>query len=153
MTSAANACEPIAINAVSKGTVRFTIESCGGSPCRLPLCRRHACPNSKIDNYIYGEPVAAGDGAGDPKLGKFTVGALSAPCCDAKNGFDENPNIPAIVFVGNRRTAVLKFCTAVLKLFRSTAMRFSDRKSTRLNSSHQIISYAVFCLKTKKTQR
>src|SRR5258708_26904485 len=27
-----------------------------------------------------------------------------------------------------------------------------DRKSTRLNSSHQIISYAVFCLKKKKTE-
>src|SRR5258708_30335409 len=27
---------------------------------------------------------------------------------------------------------------------------FRDRKSTRLNSSHQIISYAVFCLKKKK---
>src|SRR5258708_24917743 len=27
-----------------------------------------------------------------------------------------------------------------------------DRKSTRLNSSHQIISYAVFCLKKKKKQ-
>src|SRR5258708_21693333 len=27
----------------------------------------------------------------------------------------------------------------------------TDRKSTRLNSSHQIISYAVFCLKKKKT--
>src|SRR5258708_36794876 len=27
-----------------------------------------------------------------------------------------------------------------------------DRKSTRLNSSHQIISYAVFCLKKKKRQ-
>src|SRR2546430_10462388 len=26
----------------------------------------------------------------------------------------------------------------------------SDRKSTRLNSSHSQISYAVFCLKTKK---
>src|SRR5258708_13555595 len=26
-----------------------------------------------------------------------------------------------------------------------------DRKSTRLNSSHQIISYAVFCLKKKKS--
>src|SRR5947208_4811652 len=26
---------------------------------------------------------------------------------------------------------------------------FLDRKSTRLNSSHQIISYAVFCLKKK----
>src|SRR5438552_14719856 len=28
--------------------------------------------------------------------------------------------------------------------------RIQDRKSTRLNSSHQIISYAVFCLKKKK---
>src|SRR5438552_13982044 len=27
-----------------------------------------------------------------------------------------------------------------------------DRKSTRLNSSHQIISYAVFCLKKKTTR-
>ena len=28
-----------------------------------------------------------------------------------------------------------------------------DRKSTRLNSSHQIISYAVFCLKKKKQKK
>src|SRR5258708_36259612 len=28
-----------------------------------------------------------------------------------------------------------------------------DRKSTRLNSSHQIISYAVFCLKKKKYKK
>src|SRR5258708_26527937 len=28
----------------------------------------------------------------------------------------------------------------------------ADRKSTRLNSSHQIISYAVFCLKKKKQE-
>src|SRR5207244_12818746 len=28
-----------------------------------------------------------------------------------------------------------------------------DRKSTRLNSSHQIISYAVFCLKKKNTTK
>src|SRR5438552_7087212 len=30
-----------------------------------------------------------------------------------------------------------------------TAHASTDRKSTRLNSSHQIISYAVFCLKKK----
>src|SRR5947208_10094630 len=30
--------------------------------------------------------------------------------------------------------------------------RKGDRKSTRLNSSHQIISYAVFCLKKKNKQ-
>src|SRR5437868_12596230 len=29
---------------------------------------------------------------------------------------------------------------------------FGDRKSTRLNSSHVSISYAVFCLKKKKTK-
>src|SRR5258708_19141869 len=34
------------------------------------------------------------------------------------------------------------------QLFRSR-----DRKSTRLNSSHQIISYAVFCLKKKKKKQ
>src|SRR5438034_1667423 len=28
--------------------------------------------------------------------------------------------------------------------------KVSDRKSTRLNSSHTVISYAVFCLKKKK---
>src|SRR5256885_10349909 len=30
------------------------------------------------------------------------------------------------------------------------ATRVQDRKSTRLNSSHLVISYAVFCLKKKK---
>src|SRR5947208_7828426 len=33
---------------------------------------------------------------------------------------------------------------------RTCAATARDRKSTRLNSSHQIISYAVFCLKKKK---
>src|SRR2546426_1637797 len=32
------------------------------------------------------------------------------------------------------------------------AERVGDRKSTRLNSSHLVISYAVFCLKKKKIQ-
>src|SRR5260221_8922136 len=30
--------------------------------------------------------------------------------------------------------------------------RLGDRKSTRLNSSHTVISYAVFCLKKKKVR-
>src|SRR5438034_7245663 len=30
---------------------------------------------------------------------------------------------------------------------------WEDRKSTRLNSSHTVISYAVFCLKKKKKQK
>src|SRR2546430_10003472 len=35
---------------------------------------------------------------------------------------------------------------------RSRLADHRDRKSTRLNSSHSQISYAVFCLKKKKTQ-
>src|SRR5438034_2302244 len=31
--------------------------------------------------------------------------------------------------------------------------RIQDRKSTRLNSSHTVISYAVFCLKKKKKKQ
>src|SRR5438105_6417059 len=33
------------------------------------------------------------------------------------------------------------------------ALNVADRKSTRLNSSHEWISYAVFCLKKKKTKQ
>src|SRR5256885_13172527 len=38
-----------------------------------------------------------------------------------------------------------RLCRCVLMVFSSTR----DRKSTRLNSSHLVISYAVFCLKKK----
>src|SRR5438132_7055559 len=36
---------------------------------------------------------------------------------------------------------------------RELARIYEDRKSTRLNSSHTVISYAVFCLKKKKNKR
>src|SRR2546422_2448295 len=39
---------------------------------------------------------------------------------------------------------------AVDQLERDRHVRVQDRKSTRLNSSHGYISYAVFCLKKKK---
>src|SRR2546428_1400221 len=40
----------------------------------------------------------------------------------------------------------------VLLLDEPTSALDPDRKSTRLNSSHDQISYAVFCLKKKKTR-
>src|SRR2546430_4308403 len=41
----------------------------------------------------------------------------------------------------------------VLRLYRDGGLiQIQDRKSTRLNSSHSQISYAVFCLKKKKLQ-
>src|SRR5207249_7903589 len=44
----------------------------------------------------------------------------------------------------------LYMCHAVLAKVDRASMAASDRKSTRLNSSHVSISYAVFCLKKKK---
>src|SRR5437588_12111734 len=40
--------------------------------------------------------------------------------------------------------------TAAVRLVPDLSQAFRDRKSTRLNSSHTVISYAVFCLKKKK---
>src|SRR5687768_18232962 len=62
----------------------------------------------------------------------------------------------APVFVGD----LVSFYTETVKLGRTSITvrvvveveRARDRKSTRLNSSHGYISYAVFCLKKKKKQ-
>src|SRR5256885_5798037 len=46
---------------------------------------------------------------------------------------------------------VIGISTAVILPQKQTnGIGFADRKSTRLNSSHLVISYAVFCLKKKK---
>src|SRR5438034_1963633 len=42
---------------------------------------------------------------------------------------------------------------AVARAAQCRGIPFLDRKSTRLNSSHTVISYAVFCLKKKKTKK
>src|SRR5437762_9285505 len=40
--------------------------------------------------------------------------------------------------------------TALILAYFDSDLEYVDRKSTRLNSSHRCISYAVFCLKKKK---
>src|SRR5207249_12038649 len=48
------------------------------------------------------------------------------------------------------RRSLLLVGGVLLALVAYSAVGFRDRKSTRLNSSHVSISYAVFCLKKKK---
>src|SRR5947208_16433879 len=59
---------------------------------------------------------------------------------------ENEPRFGATIVEGGPRTV------SASSLFGRSAVatRAADRKSTRLNSSHQIISYAVFCLKKKK---
>src|SRR5436189_1140667 len=51
----------------------------------------------------------------------------------------------------SRRSSL--FTVLELEVERSVLTLPEDRKSTRLNSSHRCISYAVFCLKKKKKKR
>src|SRR5258708_11116837 len=46
-------------------------------------------------------------------------------------------------------SSVMEPCSLVEPSTLCNRTGWGDRKSTRLNSSHQIISYAVFCLKKK----
>src|SRR2546422_11386814 len=57
--------------------------------------------------------------------------------------------VPVVKVVLDRFGFVRGFMTTVHSYTNDQPI---DRKSTRLNSSHGYISYAVFCLKKKKTQ-
>src|SRR2546426_6260302 len=53
---------------------------------------------------------------------------------------------------GLREESILEeFLRVVERRVLAEPLLEQDRKSTRLNSSHLVISYAVFCLKKKKT--
>src|SRR5438034_3765744 len=54
--------------------------------------------------------------------------------------------------VSLRRLSVSRFGLGQLMCLRVGIAEQVDRKSTRLNSSHTVISYAVFCLKKKKDE-
>src|SRR2546426_1664055 len=57
--------------------------------------------------------------------------------------------LPALI--PSTTSALLRTFPSTPMLTESSAASFpQDRKSTRLNSSHLVISYAVFCLKKKK---
>src|SRR5437762_7390845 len=58
-----------------------------------------------------------------------------------KNG---KPIVSAFVIAQDTHTAVIRA---------ASTNALTDRKSTRLNSSHRCISYAVFCLKKKKKKK
>src|SRR5258708_29486222 len=55
-----------------------------------------------------------------------------------------------LVVAGIKDSAKVALSIFAVHIAILSAFLILDRKSTRLNSSHQIISYAVFCLKKKK---
>src|SRR5256885_11903469 len=52
---------------------------------------------------------------------------------------------------GNNSITVHVSAQGMILAHQTGSITITDRKSTRLNSSHLVISYAVFCLKNKKS--
>src|SRR2546430_6215889 len=80
------------------------------------------------------------------------------PICDRQMRADDRVRAHHAVFGGGKmhgaalaaHQAVVALHQFAQHLLHRYAARERDRKSTRLNSSHSQISYAVFCLKKKK---
>src|SRR5256885_4312629 len=93
----------------------------------------------------------AEDGIRDYKVTGVQTCALPISRAPSKISYRKNAwHWPAAADPAPARAAlVLALCgRGSFELLGGSAV---DRKSTRLNSSHLVISYAVFCLKKKKT--
>src|SRR5690606_39653972 len=81
------------------------------------------------------------------------VYALEADYCTVRvkhRWFNQNP-FRSMYFAVQNMGAELTTGVLVMKAIKESNQKI-DRKSTRLNSSHVKISYAVFCLKKKKEE-
>src|SRR5207249_9216748 len=95
------------------------------------------CTLSLHDALPISSPVTRGSVIGDETRLSRCVGFASRPAGSRKRA----------IFCYNGQTLSPKACCRIG--FQITASNQRDRKSTRLNSSHVSISYAVFCLKKK----
>src|SRR5207253_8377442 len=83
-------------------------------------------------------------------LALFTAIGIGHGC--ARHGYELRPNkIQAIVVELLLRQVLPREGQLENRHTRCAISKDQDRKSTRLNSSHVAISYAVFCLKKKNT--
>src|SRR3712207_8476039 len=81
-------------------------------------------------------------------LFRSVVGCLIGKAGDDRLSLSGSCAVVAHAFAGHSRCCCA--ATARIRFARWLGNRRQDRKSTRLNSSHANISYAVFCLKKKK---
>src|SRR6185436_9817710 len=127
------------------------------------LKKKKSCHDQSINSEA--QPMYLGTGT----QARRTVSLLHRPSCASPTTSRSIPRSDHLVFFLMIRRPPRSTLFPYTTLFRSggdqcradgcprwaSARRqghpaLADRKSTRLNSSHQIISYAVFCLKKKK---
>src|SRR6516162_2476645 len=107
------------------------------------------------DEVVGESPAGAGEklrrrGIADKKAGDVIGGAAHQAKGRLRPGFREQAARLQIGMGARNLPGALHRCTG---FGRNECHALADRKSTRLNSSHLVISYAVFCLKKKKKKQ
>src|SRR5947207_6610717 len=96
-------------------------------------------PRSTLFPYTNALPILDAAADGNPQRSRARFGGLLDPATDVSRAGR------AAALLALRADVV----EAALSPANATGPAERDRKSTRLNSSHTVISYAVFCLKKK----
>src|SRR2546426_10161404 len=141
-----------------KDTERVGPVPCGASLPGLRVPHHHVLATDRV--YFVGHPVAvvvatdrylARDAADLVEVDYDVLPAVADPEKALAKGapavHPEWPDNTAFTFHQEGGDVDKAFAEADVVV----KQRMTDRKSTRLNSSHLVISYAVFCLKKKKT--
>src|SRR6266508_5651131 len=105
--------------------------------------------NHELNFNSMSEPVVGGVENRGAIVSKWILDADGNPIAGRRaydTVYDENTFVGPAAQTDNSTRAFARFCSGFL------AGPAKDRKSTRLNSSHVAISYAVFCLKKKKNK-
>src|SRR5437773_10480345 len=115
-----------------------------GRPLRVKLGIDVTAPDVTLGNGIPLQRMAAFQREGH--LGVLIVGDYTSRIGDPSGRSRERPMIDPAEIDRNAQRYFEHACTII----DADRTEVRDRKSTRLNSSHITISYAVFCLKKKK---
>src|SRR5690606_36510620 len=126
---------------------------CGSTPThngtRALNARWTLAPKSLFTGKVVSSRWAGLSGTGGGPLGAATPGGAPLVAADAPP-HQRGPAVDEATVDLDEAGAGVEHGLGVVG--RHDAARAKDRKSTRLNSSHVKISYAVFCLKKKKTK-
>src|SRR5438132_1756376 len=110
------------------------------TPLKMTIPQAHAEVKYGWASSYGPEEIAKAVDSLDQKPLGYRINILVARLCFRGIYFPQMGGLAWVrVIAQNRRT--------IFKLVREAFVAWRDRKSTRLNSSHTVISYAVFCLK------